>query len=353
MEIRQDKGRGTADNAPNRFEALHFAWDDDVTQLDPNELPSPVTKFYKDHSKSILASNQSPDVGFEHSINPYRGCEHGCVYCYARPTHEYLGMSAGLDFETKIFVKENAPALLRREMGLPSWEPQTVIMSGVTDCYQPIERKLKLTRGCLEVFLDFRNPVALITKNSLVTRDIDILSELAKFQAVTVFLSVTTLDAQLCAKMEPRTSRPEARLKAVEGLAKAGIPVGVNLAPIVPGLTDHEIPNILKAAADHGATSANYVVLRLPYGVKDIFETWIRHHFPDRAEKVLNRIRALRGGNLNVSDFGTRMKGEGVFADQIRSLFKVSARKVGLGFRDESLSTAHFRKLKDNQLPLF
>ena len=223
------------------------------------------TQFFKDHSKTVIARNDSPDVGFSASLNPYRGCEHGCIYCYARPTHEYLGFSAGLDFESKIMVKEDAPELLRAELLSPKWQPQVIFMSGVTDCYQPVERKLKLTRRCLEVLAEFRNPVFIITKNRLVTRDIDLLSELARHQAAAVWLSITTLDPELRKVMEPRTSPPAARLAAIRELAQAGIPVGVNVAPVIPGLTDHEMPAILQAAAEAGATAAGYTVVRLPY----------------------------------------------------------------------------------------
>ena len=221
----------------------------------PGGFP-PRTQFFKDHSQTIIARNDSPDVGFDASLNPYRGCEHGCIYCYARPTHEFLGFSAGLDFESKIMVKEDAPELLRAELSSPKWQPQVIFMSGVTDCYQPVERKLKLTRRCLEVLAEFRNPVFIVTKNQLVTRDTDLLAELARHQAAAVWLSITTLDSDLRKVMEPRTSPPAARLAAIRELAAAGIPVGVNVAPVIPGLTDHEMPAILQAAAEAGATSA-------------------------------------------------------------------------------------------------
>lgn len=353
LEKEAIKGRGTFDNEPNRFEAMHFAWDEDVSQLDPNDLPHPKTIFYRDHSKSILTQNDSPDVGFDVSINAYRGCEHGCVYCYARPTHEYLGLSSGLDFETKILVKEEAPALLRKELSRASWEPKVIAMSGVTDCYQPAERHFKLTRGCLEVLLDYRNPVIIITKNALVTRDLDLLVELNEFNAVTVCLSVTTLDVELCGTLEPRTSRPHARLETIRRLSEAGIPTRVIMAPIVPGLTDHEIPAILSAARENGARSAHYVVMRLPYAVKHLFEAWLGKHYPDRKDKVLNRLRELRDGKLNDPNFGSRMRGQGVFAEQIRSLFRVSLKKAGFSDDRTGLSTAHFRRLQGNQMELF
>jgi DNA repair photolyase len=355
----QIKGRGAGQNIPNRFEktqteleplevasGLIDGHDGDFAPLPPSYL-GPKTQFFKDKSQSILTENNSPDVGFQFSVNAYRGCEHGCAYCYARPTHEYLGMSAGLDFESKIFVKERAPELLRKKLLSKFWEPETIAMSGVTDCYQPAERHLQLTRQCLEVMAEFRNPVAIITKNSLVTRDIDILKVLASHNAALVFISVTTLSAELCGKLEPRTSRPEARLRAIEELAKAGVPVGVNVAPVIPGLTDHELPGILKAAADAGASQAGFTPLRLPLTVRPLFVNWLETHFPDRKEKVLSHIRDIRGGKLNDSQFGSRMRGQGPMADNIRQMFHVYCNKYGLNKRDFNLSTVAFRRPKN------
>lgn len=333
------KGRGAIGNPTNRFEKIEV-------ERDP-EIPGPdrvETELLRDTSRSVITKNDSPDVGFEYSLNPYRGCEHGCVYCYARPTHEYLGFSAGLDFETRILVKEDAPELLRKELSAPKWTPRVLAMSGVTDPYQPSERKLEVTRRCLEVLAEFRNPVAVITKNELVTRDIDHLGELAAHGAAAVSLSVTTLDAELARRMEPRASHPRDRLKAVERLAQAGIPVSVMVAPIVPGLTDHEIPKILEAAASAGARSAGYVVLRLPGAVAGLFEAWLEEHFPDRKDKVLNRVRSLRGGQLYDPRFGSRMRGEGLFAEQIKSTFQTFRRRYGLDGGFPELSTAAFRK---------
>jgi DNA repair photolyase len=341
--------RGAAENPPNRFEKIHLERDED---WNPEEDPLPRTQFLKDSSKTIIAYNDSPDIGFEASVNPYRGCEHGCIYCYARPFHEYLGFSAGLDFETKIMVKENAPKLLREELSSPKWKPQVIAMSGVTDCYQPVERKLKLTRGCLEVLAEFRNPVGIVTKNFLVTRDIDLLSELARHNAVVVHISLTTLDTELRKIMEPRTSPPAARLEAIRRLSQAGVPVGILMAPIVPGLTDHEIPALLAAAAEAGAKSAGHVTLRLPHAVAPLFEKWLETHFPDRKEKVLNRLRAMRGGKLYDSKFGQRMRGEGIFADQIDQLFDVARRKVGIAERGSNLSAAAFRRPPGAQMEL-
>ena len=332
-------GRGAAGNPKNRFERIGV--EPDETEGDD---PRPETVYLRDHSRSIIARNDSPDIGFDASINPYRGCTHGCVYCFARPTHEYLGLSAGLDFESRILVKQDAPELLRKELLSPRWNPQVLSMSGVTDPYQPVERRLRITRRCLEVLAEFRNPVVIVTKNYLVTRDLDLLSELASHDAAAVAFSLTTLDDDLRRIMEPRTSRPARRLAAVEKLAAGGIPVGVMTAPVIPGLNDHELPNLLSAAAEAGATFAAYVPVRLPYAVAPLFEDWLARHFPERKDKVLNRIRSMRGGELNDASFGSRMKGEGLFAKHIAQLFSISCRRAGMGEgRFPKLSTAAFR----------
>jgi DNA repair photolyase len=332
-------GRGAAGNPKNRFERIEV--EPDETEGDE---PRPETVYLRDHSRSIIARNDSPDIGFDASINPYRGCSHGCVYCYARPTHEYLGLSAGLDFESRILVKQDAPELLRKELLSSRWNPQVLSMSGVTDPYQPVERRLRITRRCLGVLAEFRNPVIIVTKNYLVTRDLDLLSELASHDAAAVAFSLTTLDDDLRRIMEPRTSRPARRLAAVEKLAAGGIPVGVMTAPVIPGLNDHELPNLLSAAAEAGATFAAYVPVRLPYAVAPLFEDWLARHFPERKDKVLNRIRAMRGGELNDANFGSRMRGEGLFAQHIAQLFSISCRRAGMGEgRFPKLSTAAFR----------
>jgi DNA repair photolyase len=342
-------GRGASANPANRFELISYERDPDY--VDPDD-PAPTTQFYRDHSRSLITYNDSPDIPFSAAMNAYRGCEHGCVYCYARPYHEYLGLSAGLDFETKIFVKEDAPEILRRELSSPRWQPQTVAVSGVTDCYQPIERRLQLTRRCLEVFAEFRNPVGVVTKNHLVTRDVEVLAELARHKAAVVHLSVTTLDAELGRAMEPRASHPDGRLAAIRELAAAGVPAGVMVAPIIPGLTDHEIPGILQAAADAGASSAGYVMLRLPHGLGPMFERWLELHYPDRKEKVLGRIRELRGGQLNDPRFGSRMRGEGIFAQTVHDLFTLGCKKAGLDKRPE-LSADAFRPPGGKQMMMF
>jgi DNA repair photolyase len=336
------KGRGASWNPHNRFEKLEYIVDEDA-HVEENES-GPRTMYLRDPSRSIIASNDSPDVGFDASINPYRGCEHGCIYCYARPTHEFLGFSAGLDFETKILVKEDAPQLLREELNAKKWEPKVIALSGVTDPYQPIERRLGITRGCLEVLAEFRNPVGIITKNHLVTRDADVLSDMASWNGARAFLSITSLDAKLQRVMEPRTASPELRLDAVAKLTEAGVPAGVMVAPVVPGLTDHELPAILAAAKKAGAKWAGFVVLRLPWAVAPLFEQWLGEHFPDRKDKVLNRIRDLRGGKLYDAQWGVRGRGTGIFAEQIEALFDVTCRRLGLNEEDRELSTSEFRR---------
>jgi DNA repair photolyase len=345
-----EQHRGTLAAPQNRFVSTTATPDED---WDPSEEPLPRTEFLPDDSQTIIAYNDSPDLGFNASLNPYRGCEHGCVYCYARPTHEYLGFSSGLEFETKIMVKHRAAELLRKELGAKKWKPQTIAMSGVTDCYQPIERKLKLTRACLEVLAECRNPVGIVTKNSLVTRDIDLLTELARHDAAAVFVSLTSLDTKLRAGLEPRTSPPRARLRTIEKLAAAGIPVGVMIAPVIPAVNDHEIPRLIAAAAEAGATYAAYVTVRLPHANKELFEQWLDEHLPDRKEKVLGQIRSLREGKLNDSEFGQRMRGVGNLALQIEQLFNVASRKAGIGQERLKLSVAAFRRPMGPQLELF
>lgn len=344
------RGRGTSDNPVNRFEGNYIDYDLDEKT---GEKPSPKTQLIRDDAKSVISYNKSEDIGFSASINPYRGCEHGCIYCYARPYHEYLGYSSGLDFESKIVVKYDAPELLRKELNSQKWKPQVIAMSGVTDIYQPIERELQLTRGCLEVMAEFRNPVGLITKNHLITRDIDLLCELNKYNCVSVTISVTTLDKDLTNVMEPRTSRPERRLETIRRLADAGIPVGVNVAPIIPGLTDHECAEILEKAAIAGATFAGYTIVRLPYKVKDLFVEWLEQHYPNRKKKVLRKILDIRDGKLNNSEWGKRMKGSGNFSRQISDLFEVQTKRLGLNEKRRYLRTDHFVKSAGSQLKLF
>ena len=334
------KGRGAASNPTNRFEVIHLERD---SEFDPSEEVAPATVFLHDTTQTIINYNDSPDVGFDASVNPYRGCEHGCIYCFARPTHEYLGFSAGLEFESRIMVKLHAPTLLRKELAKSSWKPQVIAMSGVTDCYQPVEKRLRLTRGCLEVLAEHRNPVCIITKSHLVTRDVDILSEMSRFHGAAVHVSVTSLDPNLARVFEPRAASPAHRLDAIQQLRAAGVQVGVLVAPVVPALTDHEMPAIIKAAVDAGAMYAGYVPLRLPFGLAALFEDWLGRHFPDRKENVLNRIKAMRGGKLNDPNFGSRMRGEGIFAEQMNKLFHAACKKAGLGDRGPDLRADSFR----------
>jgi DNA repair photolyase len=341
--------RGAGSNPPNRFERITIERDVD---WDPEQDPLPRTQFFRDRSSSIISYNESPDLGFEASLNPYRGCEHGCIYCYARPYHEYLGFSSGLDFETKIVVKVDAPRLLRQELSSSGWHPKVIALSGVTDPYQPVERRLKLTRACLEVLAEFRNPVVVVTKNYLVTRDADLLASLAGCQATAVYISLTTLNPELRRLLEPRTSPPGARLAAITALARAGVPTGVLVAPVIPGLTDHEIPSVLAAAAAAGASFGAHSILRLPYAVAPLFEEWLTRHLPEKKAKVLQRVRALRRGKLSNPEFGLRMTGEGIFAEQIARLFEVAGRKAGWSGQEPELSSAFFRRPGGAQLEL-
>lgn len=339
---------GAPFNPPNRFGELS-------REPDPEGVPpeAPGIQLLPDQSRTVLASNDSPDLRYGTTLNPYRGCEQGCAYCYARPYHEYLGFSAGLDFETRLLVKYQAPERLREALSSPSYRPRIIGLSGVTDPYQPVERKLRLTRRCLEVLAEFRNPVVAVTKNRLVARDADLFGVLARHGAAAVFLSVTTLEDRLARNLEPRASRPADRLEAIARLARAGVPVGAMVAPVIPGLNDHEIPAILKAVRDAGGRYAEYAMLRLPHGVKEIFSRWLETHLPHRKEKILNRLRAVRGGRLNDPRFGSRMRGEGLFAGHVARLFELSCRRLGLSPRAPELSTAAFRRPGPVQLELF
>lgn len=345
------KGRGVSRDLPNRFRQEWW-------EPEPGELPDNRTELIEDHSASILSKNSSPDVPFRLGINPYRGCEHGCVYCYARPSHEYLGYSPGLDFERKIVFKPRAAALLKQALAKRSYQPEVIALSGNTDCYQPVERRLKLTRGCLEVLAEARNPTALITKSALVARDIDLLADLASHEAACVTLSLTTLDPELTGILEPRASRPARRLQAIRALSQAGVPTGVLIAPVIPGLNDHEIPAILAAAAEAGATRAGWILLRLPGAVEPLFEEWLATHLPTQRAKILARLRAVRGGKLHESRFGERMRGQGPYAKQLEQLFELGRRRAGIPSEGEvrPLSSAAFRKPTPDgtrQLPLF
>ena len=351
-------GRGATVSPPNRFETAWYEADYEHLAPDDELLAGGrkvATQFFPDQSLSIITSNDSPDVPFTFSINPYRGCEHGCAYCYARPSHEYLGMNSGLDFETRIMVKHDAPLLLRRDLNKPSWKPEFIAISGVTDCYQPAERTFRLTRGLLEVLLEARQPAGLITKNALVVRDLDLLVPLAERKLVTVALSVTTLDAELARTLEPRTATPQAKLRAIQELSQAGIPTRAMVAPIIPGLNDHEVPQILEAIHDAGAQGAGYVMLRLPFGVRPIFQDWLRTHRPLQADRALGLLREVRDGQLTDPRFGSRMRGTGPYADSIRGTFEAFSKKLGLDRPWPALDATQFRPpaLKSGQKMLF
>ncbi len=326
MDLSYHKGRGSQIKPQNKFLAQSYVADH-IEGLDEPLLENPVTQIFIEHPKKIVNKVNSPDLGMAFSMNPYQGCEHGCVYCYARNTHEYYGFSAGLDFESKIIVKPNAHILLEQQIVQPHWQPVPIMLSGNTDCYQPQERKHEITRKMLQVLARYRHPVGVITKNSLITRDIDVLQDLASNHLVHVMISITTLNEDLRRIMEPRTASAVKRLQTIEALAKANIPVGVMNAPIIPGLNHHEIPGIIKAAADHGALTAGMTVVRLNGAIAKIFEDWVRKNFPDRFDKIWNQISSLHGGNVSDSVFGRRMAGEGNIADVIHQLHKTAKRK--------------------------
>ncbi|MFG0284007.1 MAG: PA0069 family radical SAM protein [Phycisphaerales bacterium JB039] len=327
------RGRASQSNPANRFEKLSLevlAEHVDEILAEAPDGRQVRTLVFADRSRTVINRVDSPDIGFKWTINPYRGCEHGCAYCYARPGHETLGFSCGLDFETKIVAKLEAPALLRRELARPRWKRETIVMSGVTDPYQPVERKLELTRRILEVLREARQPVSVITKSSLILRDLDILGAMAADGLARAAVSITSLDNRLSSAMEPRASSPRERLRAVRELAAAGVPVNLMTAPIIPGLNDREIPALLEAAAEAGATGAGYILLRLPHGVKDVFLEWLGREFPDRAGRVESLIRQCRGGGLYDPSFGVRQRGEGPVAEMIARMFEVGARRAGL-----------------------
>ena len=343
MEESYFKGRGSQIQSSNKFLKAKYVTDH-IEGLDERLLENPHTQIFLETPKKILNRVDSPDLGFGYSMNPYQGCEHGCIYCYARNTHEYYGFSAGLDFESKIIVKKNAARLLEQELMKPSWNAVPIMLSGNTDCYQPQEKKFEITRSMLKVLAQYRHPVSIISKNSLVLRDLDLLQDLASDNLVHVYISITTLDEELRRAMEPRTASAIKRLKTVEALAKANIPVGIMNAPIIPGLNQHEIPAVLKAAAEHGALNAGMTIVRLNGSIGKIFEDWLRKNFPDRFEKVWNQICAVHGGNVNDSQFGRRMRGEGQEADAIHQLFRASKKKYFAGKTMPVYDLTKFRK---------
>lgn len=343
MEQEYFKGRGAQIKPENRFLKAQYVTEH-IEGLDEPLFESPTTQIFIENSRKIVNEVKSPDLSMMYSMNPYQGCEHGCIYCYARNTHEYYGFSAGLDFESKIIVKKNAAALLEKHLLTKNWNAVPIMLSGNTDCYQPQERKFEITRSMLKVLSNYRHPVGIITKNSLVLRDLDLLKDLASDNLVHVYLSITTLNEDLRRILEPRTASAIKRLKTLEELSKAGVPTGIMNAPIIPGLNHHEIPQILKAAADHGALNCGMTVVRLNGSIGKIFEDWLRKNFPDRFDKVWNQICSFHGGNVNDSQFGRRMTGEGNIAEAIHQLFRASKKKYFANRSAPAYDLTKFRK---------
>lgn len=352
MEDNYLKGRGSQFNPKNKFLKGERVIEH-IEGIDEEITSDVSTQYLEDFPKKIVNEVTSPDLGMMYSLNPYQGCEHGCIYCYARNVHEYWGFSAGLDFERKIIVKKNAPDLLKKLFESKKWEPNPISISGNTDCYQPAERKFRITRQLLEIALEYRHPIAMITKNALILRDKDILHEMAKLRLIKVFISITSLNPELRRVMEPRTVTAQQRLKVIETLTLAGVPMGIMTAPIIPGLNDYEIPNLIEAAAQHGALGAGYTIVRLNGSVGAIFKDWIHKNFPDRAERVLHLIESCHGGKLNDSRWGTRTHGEGNIADIINQMFKLAVRKyfINRSFPEYDLSL--FRRRYPQQQQLF
>ena len=343
------KGRGAVSNMQGRYEVNgRESFDDGWVHEDDDDEPAPFKTHVTDEfAKTILSRNASPDIPFNVSLNPYRGCEHGCIYCFARPTHSYLGLSPGLDFESRIFAKVNAPDLLRRELSRPSYVPESIAIGVNTDAYQPCEREFQITRRVLEVLNECEHPVAMITKNSLIERDIDLLAPMAKRNQAIAAITLTTLDPEISRTLEPRAAAPARRLRTIRTLTDAGIPVRVSVAPVIPFVTEPELERVLEAAREAGAISAHYVVLRLPWEVNPLFQEWLQAHFPDRAQRVMNRVREMRGGKDYDSDFSQRMHGEGVWADLIRQRFEKAVKRLGMNMtsgRFAELDTSRFRR---------
>jgi DNA repair photolyase len=353
IDSERRRGRGARSNRAGRYESeLREDFDDGWESL--GELPPFKTEVARETARSIIATNDSPDIGFDQSINPYRGCEHGCIYCYARPTHAYLGLSPGLDFETRLTAKVNAAEALERELANPRYTPKVIALGAVTDPYQPIEREHRITRAVLEVLHAASHPVGIVTKSALVVRDLDILARMAGRGLVKVAVSVTTLDRMVARKMEPRAATPARRLEAIRALSAAGVPVTVMVAPIVPAINDSEIERILEAAHEAGATEAGYVLLRLPLELKELFREWLASEFPDRAGRVINILRSMHGGKDYVAAFGIRQRGTGPYAEQIGMRFRLAAKRLGLNERHLRLRTDLFRRpaVKGGQLSL-
>ncbi|MSQ60040.1 MAG: PA0069 family radical SAM protein [Betaproteobacteria bacterium] len=347
------KGRGASLNLEGRFETVRREVFDDDWDTDAGEV-KPKTQVAEERARSIISRNSSPDVPFEQSINPYRGCEHGCIYCYARPTHAYLDLSPGLDFETRLFAKTNAAQLLREELARPGYRCSPIALGANTDPYQPIEREYGITREILQVLAEFEHPLTIVTKNAMVERDLDVLVTLAEKNLVQVWISCTTLDHAIARKMEPRASAPRRRIETLRKLSEAAVPCGVLVAPVVPFLTDSGIEDVLSAAAQAGAKSAGYVLMRLPYEIKVLFKDWLEHHFPLKAQHVMSRVRAMRAGNENDPNFGSRMRGQGLFADLLKARMDNACRRLGLNRERAALDTTKFRPLaRDGQMNLF
>jgi DNA repair photolyase len=353
--IHPPKGRGATINPEGRFESRARESVDDGWDTPPDEeLPKLETTVTEEFAKSIIARNESPDIGFSQSINPYRGCEHGCVYCYARPTHAYLNLSPGLDFETKLFAKVNAAELLREELARPGYQCDVIALGANTDPYQPIEREFRITRQILEVLAECEHPVGIATKSSMVERDLDLLAPMAQQRLAQVFVSIATLDHEIARRLEPRAVAPQRRLQAIKQLSEAGVPCGVLVAPVIPFLTDSAVEKVLEAAREAGASMAGYVLLRLPYEVKDLFKAWLEEHYPLKASHVMSRVRAMRGGKEYDSEFGSRMRGEGELADLLEKRFRIACERLGLNQRDWELDTKRFKPpQRGGQLPLF
>jgi len=353
--VHPPKGRGATINPEGRFESrVRESVDDDWDTQPDEELPKLETTVTEEIAKSIIARNESPDVGFNQSINPYRGCEHGCIYCYARPTHAYLNLSPGLDFETKLFAKVNAAELLREELSHPGYQCDVIALGANTDPYQPIEREFRITRQILEVLAECEHPVGIATKSSMVERDLDLLAPMAQQRLAHVFVSITTLDHEIARRLEPRAAAPQRRLQTIKTLSEAGVPCGVLVAPVIPVLTDSAVEKVLEAAREAGATMAGYVLLRLPYEVKDLFKAWLEEHYPLKASHVMSRVRDMRGGKEYDPEFGSRMRGEGKFAELLAKRFKVACQRLGFNRNRESLDTARFRPpQRGGQMALF
>ena len=351
------KGRGAGINPEGRFEkVVREATDDGWEVTDAHALRPIKTQVTVEHAKSIISRNDSPDIPFTQSINPYRGCEHGCIYCYARPSHAYLNLSPGVDFETRLFAKVNAAELLRKELARPGYRCEVISLGANTDPYQPVEREYRITRGILEVLAECGHPVGIVTKNALVERDIDILAPMARCNLVNVYVSINNLDHDLARRLEPRCSAPARRLETVRRLSGAGIPVGVLVAPVIPFLTDHQIEPVLEAAAAAGARSAGYVLMRLPWEVKDLFRDWLQTHYPLKEDHVMSRLQQMRDGRDNDPGLGNRMRGSGEFADLLRRRFEIACGRVGLSRHEHlrSLDVTRFRKPESGgQLALF